>query len=153
MRAWEELQPGPGLLLPFSLQSQLEQGVPAHCVTLRFAVATVLTASRSLAGTGTGWNTEEAAEIIFLPSGVGKIGGCLCHISAAQPCGPLASLSGAWCLTRRGAPQCWVLPGPRLQTLPGRGLPCALLCPSAHSDRFLNSHMRRQAGARLPGYR
>lgn len=124
-------------------------------------------ASGSLAGMGTSWNTEESAEIIFLPSGVGKIGGHLCRpvfnegslrpARQPQPCCCLtpcvrSSVPGTeGCTPALGSP-CYSALAPRLRTL-GKGLSCSPLCPSARSEGFPNSHVRRQEGGGFPFYR
>lgn len=106
--------------LPPSASSLSWSGGPCRCLTLRFAAAPVPTSLWISCKHRTGWNTEESEEIIFLPSGVGKIGVRLCCPLSPRAARPhssspgvhaLLAVCGALRLAQRGVPHSWGVPG------------------------------------------
>ena len=130
MKVWQEPRPPQPPHLGRS-------GVLAPCVTLKLAAATVLTSLWIVAGMGTGRNTEATAETVFLPSGVGKIGGHPCcpvfnkgsalRLQRPRPCHRVASLCEKR-LAQRGDPSFGVPQsfGPRMETANASSALCLL---------------------------
>lgn len=99
--------------LPPSTSSLSRSRGPCRCLTLRFTAAPGPTSLWISCRHRTGWNTEESEEIIFLPSGVGKIGVRLClplspRAARARSSSPglcaLLAVCGALHLAQRGVP-------------------------------------------------